>query len=173
MPCMCGAVAPDDFVPRLDVPADVLLWPEHQVEHAFDAPERAGVVPRRVGDLRSGADHDLERRRRLPWLLEEDVERHLDASVRRDRRHADLQFQPVLDRRDLEREGSPEMSGLPRLPIGRRADFVDDRVILRCRSPGASPERERSSRRRRTALPPDTRQESSWPLLMNSSQSWW
>ena len=128
MPC---AVAPDDFVSRLDVPSHILFGPEHEVEHAFDAPERAAIAARRVHDLRPGTNHEFEFRRRLPRLLEQHVERHFQAAVRRDRRYADLQFEPMFDWRDFERERSPVMNRLAALPVAGRAEFEHDGVIVR------------------------------------------
>src|SRR5438309_4401542 len=59
---MTGAGTERQLIAGFDVPADVLLRPEHEIEHAAQAPECPAVTAGRMNQLRSRADHEFELR---------------------------------------------------------------------------------------------------------------
>lgn len=128
---MRPVVSKRDLVSRFDVPSHVLARPEHEVQDGFRPPERGVRRTGRVDELRPHTDHELELTRQPPRLFRQYVDGHFDAPTRGKRRHADLELQPVLDRRHFEGDSAPLVYRLSGLPVSSQSELPHDRVILR------------------------------------------
>src|ERR1700730_12938995 len=111
---MRGATTERHFVAGFEIPSHVPVWPEHEIEHGRKTPERHVIRTRRMDDFWSDADHELKLARPSPGFLEQDTDRHLCTRIRTNRRNANFQLEPVLDRRDLEGERPARMKALSR-----------------------------------------------------------
>src|SRR3989442_8230974 len=75
-PVVFHAAAKRHLVAGFDVPTDVSLGPENEIEHGGDAPKRTTVGAALVDQLGARAYHELELGRETSRLLEQHVHRH-------------------------------------------------------------------------------------------------
>ena len=95
-----------------------------------ERPQNVAVIrPRRMDDFRPDADHELELARESPGLLEQDIDRHLGTGLSTNRREANFQLEPVLDRRHLESERAAWMKAFGPRPVAGCTQLQDQRVV--------------------------------------------
>src|ERR1700686_2472309 len=121
----------------LDKPAVLRRGPEHEIEHGHRA-EGSG----RRHPLRSDADHEFQVLRQLKRLLENDVGFPFGAVAASQPGNPGLDLQPMLDRRDLQRDAGTEADLVFAEAIfSRQADFQNrpPMIIIRGSPPKAQP----------------------------------
>src|SRR3984885_2273496 len=99
------------LIARFEIPAESMLrhGPEHKIQHGFTAD---GVcccaVFRGVNPLRTNSHHELRFFRECPWLLKQKVDVPFRGAPGKERWNPRLQFQPVLDWRNFNRDRRAE-----------------------------------------------------------------
>ena len=127
----------DEIVTRFDIPADILPRPVHEVQYGFASEKRARVDARRVNELGTDAGHELRARGQAPGFLEQEVTGQFCPAVHLNRRHAELELEPILERRHFRRDGgTPMLRSLSKRVRGGDPDFQYHGVVVVSREIG-------------------------------------
>ena len=117
------------LVARFEVPPESMPGggPVHKIQHGFTADGvRCHAVFRRMGPLRTHAQHELGFFRERPRLLKQKVGVPFCRVRGEKRRNSRLKFQPVLYRRNFNRDGGAEApSAVCEIPA-RSSSKLDD-----------------------------------------------